>query len=215
MSPEFLALVIIILLFSVIVHEVMHGLVALKFGDDTALRMGRLTLNPLPHIDPVGTILLPGLLIALPVITGVSPGFFIGWAKPVPVNPLKFQDLRLGELWVSLAGIGANLALALIAALFYHLTPSLFGPNPYLLGALQFTVAINLMLAIFNLLPIPPLDGSKALLSQLPYQLAKAYEKFSQYGLLIILLLLYFNLLSLLLFWVLLPLHKLLGVPPL
>src|SRR3990167_1242335 len=164
MIPEFLALSIVILLFSVIVHEVMHGVVAKKFGDHTAERAGRLTLNPLPHIDPVGTILLPGLLI----LTG-SPILF-GWAKPVPVNPLNFSNLRRGEFLVSAAGILANFGLAVAAALIYHFLNALPQTFPALLGALlKFTVTINLVLGIFNLFPIPPLDGSKVLLSQLAY----------------------------------------------
>lgn len=183
MNPEFLALSIVILLFSVIVHEVMHGLVARKFGDNTAERAGRLTLNPLPHIDPVGTILLPGLLI----ISG-SPILF-GWAKPVPVNPLNFSNLRRGELLVSAAGILANFGLAIVAAVIYHILNALPQTFPFLLGALlRFTITINLVLGVFNLLPIPPLDGSKVLLSQLPYNLAKAYQRLEPYGILILLI---------------------------
>ncbi|MBI2020012.1 site-2 protease family protein [Candidatus Daviesbacteria bacterium] len=183
MNPEFLALSIIILLFSVIVHEVMHGFVALKFGDRTAERAGRLTLNPLPHIDPIGTILLPALLI----LSG-SPILF-GWAKPVPVNPLNFTNLRRGELLVSAAGILANFSLAIAAALIYHFLNALPQTFPALLGSLlRFTVLINLVLGIFNLFPIPPLDGSKVLLSQLPYKFAKEYQKLERYGILILLI---------------------------
>src|SRR3990167_9994626 len=120
MQPEFLlALSIVILLFSVILHEVMHGWVALKFGDRTAEQAGRLTLNPIPHIDPIGTILLPGLLL----LTG-SPILF-GWAKPVPVNPLNFSSLRKGELFVSAAGILANFSIAVAAAIIYHILNAL------------------------------------------------------------------------------------------
>ncbi|MBI4038855.1 site-2 protease family protein [Candidatus Daviesbacteria bacterium] len=181
--PEFFALSIIVLLFSVIVHEVMHGLVALKFGDTTAQRMGRLTLNPIPHIDLFGTILLPALLI----FTG-SPILF-GWAKPVPVNPLNFSNLKKGALAVSGAGILANFGLAALAALIYHILNTLPQNFPFLLGSLlQFTVKINLVLGIFNLFPIPPLDGSKVLLSQLPYNLAKEYQKLDRYGILILLI---------------------------
>ena len=183
MNPEYLAFSIVILLFSVIVHEVMHGYVAKKFGDTTAERAGRLTLNPLPHIDPVGTILLPGLLI----LSG-SPILF-GWAKPVPVNPLNFTSLRKGELIVSAAGILANFGLAIAAAVIYHILNGLPQTFPTLLGALlRFTVSINLVLGVFNLFPIPPLDGSKVLLSQLPYKLAKEYEKLDRYGILILLI---------------------------
>ncbi len=185
MNPGFLALSIVILLFSVIVHEVMHGLVAKYFGDDTAERMGRLTLNPIPHIDLFGTILLPGLLI----LSGAP--ILLGWAKPVPVNPLNFKNLRRGELYVSLAGILANFGLAVAAALIYHLLEALPQNFPYLLGALlRFTVTINLVLGIFNFFPIPPLDGSKVLMSQLPYNLARQYQKIEPYGILILLILL-------------------------
>ena len=182
--PEFLALSIVILLFSVIVHEVMHGYVALKFGDHTAQKMGRLTLNPIPHIDLFGTILLPALLI----FTGSS--ILFGWAKPVPVNPLNFKSIRKGELFVSAAGILANFGLAIIAATAYHILDALPQTFPSILGALlQFTVTINLVLGIFNLFPIPPLDGSKVLLSQLPLHLAKSFQRLEPYGILILLIL--------------------------
>lgn len=181
--PEFFAISIIILLFSVILHEVMHGLVALKFGDHTAQKMGRLTLNPIPHIDLFGTILLPALLI----FTG-SPVLF-GWAKPVPVNPLNFRNIRKGEFFVAAAGIGANFGLAIIAALIFHLLDGLPFTFPALIGnLLHYTMTINLVLGIFNLFPIPPLDGSKILLSQLPYNLARSYQRLEPYGILILLI---------------------------
>lgn len=181
MDPAFLALAILILLFSVILHEVMHGWVALKFGDRTAQNMGRLTLNPLPHIDPLGTILFPLLLI----ISGSS--FIIGWAKPVPINPLNFKNIKQGELWVSLAGVLANFTLAIFASLLFHLSRS-FAPDP-IPNILSFTVTINLILGVFNLLPLPPLDGSRILLSQLPISLAIKFQSLERYGLLILLLL--------------------------
>lgn len=184
MNPEFLAFSIVILLFSVIVHEVMHGLVAEKFGDQTAKRAGRLTLNPIPHIDLFGTILLPGLLI----LSG-SPILF-GWAKPVPVNPLNFSNLKRGELLVSAAGILANFALSLAATAVFHLV-NFFPATPLLLlSLLRFTVLINLVLGVFNLLPIPPLDGSKILLSQLPLKYAREFLKLEPFGFIILLILL-------------------------
>lgn len=184
MQPESLALSIIILLFSVIVHEVMHGLAALHFGDRTAQRAGRLTLNPIPHIDPVGTILLPLILM----ISG-SPIMF-GWAKPVPINPLNFSNLRKGELVVSSAGVLSNFAIAIIAAIFYHLFNILPNTPLLILELFHFTALINLVLGTFNLFPIPPLDGSKVLLSQLPYNLARQYQKLELYGFIILMILL-------------------------
>lgn len=184
MQPEYLSLSILILLFSVILHEVMHGVMALRFGDTTAQRAGRLTLNPIPHIDLFGTILLPGLLI----LTG-SPILF-GWAKPVPVNPLNFTNLRKGELLVSGAGILSNFALSLFAAFSYHLLSVIPDMPTLILSLLHFTVVINLVLGVFNLIPVPPLDGSKILLSQLPYNLAKQYQKIEPYGFFILLILL-------------------------
>lgn len=184
MEPTYLAGAIVILLFSVILHEVMHGLAALSFGDHTAEQAGRLTLNPIPHIDPVGTILLPAMLILIH-----SP-FLIGWAKPVPVNPLNFTNIRRGEFFVSLAGVAANFSLAILAAILYHLLPSIMhNMSPVALALLQFTVTMNLILGVFNLFPIPPLDGSKLLLSQLPTHLAIEYQKIERYGLFLILLL--------------------------
>lgn len=211
---EIIALSVIILIFSVIIHEVMHGYAALMFGDRTAERAGRLTLNPIPHIDPIGTILLPGILLLLPVLTGTSPGFLIGWAKPVPVNPLNFRDLKRGEIFVSLAGVGANFALALTFAVLYHICNA-FDIGHTLLQVLEFAVQINLVLGIFNLLPVPPLDGSKVLIALLPYQAAKRFEAISfQYGFMLILLLLYFNIIGIIFDFTIPPLMALLGIRP-
>ncbi|QQG43130.1 MAG: site-2 protease family protein [Candidatus Daviesbacteria bacterium] len=207
MNPEFLAFSLVILLFSVILHEVMHGWVALQFGDSTAQRMGRLTLNPIPHIDPIGTVLLPTLLI----ISG-SP-FLLGWAKPVPVNPLNFSNLRKGELFVSAAGIAANFALAAGAATTYHILNILPQTFPALLAELlKFTVTINLVLGVFNFFPIPPLDGSKILLSQLPYNLARTFGRLEQQGFIILILLLVTGIPQLILGFVVSTLLKLLGL---
>ena len=176
--PEYFAISIVILLFSVILHEVAHGWVALRFGDRTAQRAGRLTLNPIPHIDLFGTILLPAILI----ITG-SPILF-GWAKPVPINPLNFSNLRRGELF----GIMANFSLSIAAAVLFHIFNAIPQTSFAILELLRFAILINLILGIFNLFPIPPLDGSKVLLSQLPYNLAKEYQKLEPYGVFILLL---------------------------
>lgn len=210
---EIIALSVLILIFSVIVHEVMHGYVALMFGDHTAERAGRLTLNPIPHIDPVGTILLPGILLLLPLLTGTSPGFLIGWAKPVPVNPLNFRDLKRGEIFVSLAGVGANFALALVFAILYHVSTALL-LNPLAMQIFEFGVQINLVLGVFNLLPVPPLDGSKVLIALLPYEAARSFERIGfQYGFLIILGLLYFNIIDLIFNLLIPPLMSLFGIP--
>lgn len=189
---EVFALSIIVLLFSVILHEVMHGVVALRFGDTTAQSAGRLTLNPVPHIDLFGTILLPALILIPSLLTGNAPGVFLAWAKPVPVNPLNFTNLRKGELFVSSAGILANFGLAIVFALLFHILNLLPIVFPSQVGdVLYFGVRINLFLGIFNLFPIPPLDGSKILLSQLPYHLAKEYQKLDRYGFLILMFLIF------------------------
>ena len=179
------ALQLVILLFSVILHEVMHGVVALKFGDHTAQRPGRLTLNPIPHIDPIGTILVPALM----TLTG--SGVLFGWAKPVPVNPLNFSNLRRAELFVSAAGVAANFGLAIIAAVLYRLLQEINLQIPLISILLQYTVFINLLLGIFNLIPIPPLDGSKMLMSQLSYKFARSYESLEKYGPFILLILIF------------------------
>jgi len=152
---------IVILIFSVVIHEVAHGLVALRLGDETAKNAGRLTLNPVSHIDPIGSVLLPLVL----VLTG-SP-FLIGWAKPVPYNPLNLhKDYKYGPVKVALAGPGTNLGVALIMGLIIRAFGSFLGPViVLLLGQIVF---INVLLAVFNLMPIPPLDGSKLLTLFLP-----------------------------------------------
>lgn len=191
MEPIFLTASILILLFSVIVHEVMHGYVALRFGDHTAERMGRLTLNPLPHIDPIGTIALPALILLPALLSGTPPGPFLAWAKPVPVNPLNFSNLRKGELLVSAAGILSNFGLSIIAAFLFHALSTIPNMPFVVLDVLRFAVIINLYLGLFNLMPIPPLDGSKVLMSQLPLKLAIEYQKLEQYGFLILIFLIF------------------------
>ena len=205
MQSTELALSIIILLFSVILHEVMHGLVALRFGDHTSERAGRLTLNPLPHIDLFGSILLP---ISMMLFSGGR--FAFGYAKPVPVNPSHFSDIRKGELLVSMAGILANMALAVTAAIVFRTLQFNQFSTSLLSQALINAVAINISLAIFNLIPIPPLDGSKILISQLPYNLARQVQSLEPFGMIILLVLLVTGIINLLGSLVIMPLFNLL-----
>lgn len=157
MDPISIAIFVFILLFSVIFHEVAHGLMAEKLGDPTARYAGRLTLNPIPHIDLFGSILLPALMWV-----ATSGAFVLGAAKPVPVDYQNLRNLKLGMFLVAAVGPFTNLALAFIAALVFRLAPeiSTMGQDLLLL-----TIRLNLVLGIFNLIPIPPLDGSKILAS--------------------------------------------------
>lgn len=147
---------IIVLLFSVVIHEVSHGWLALKLGDDTAEKMGRLTLNPIPHLDLFGSILLPLMLII------TNSGVIFGWAKPVPYNPLKLRRPSRDSALLALAGPAANFSLALFFGLLMRIGVHFAFGLPFL-SFLGIIVQVNLILAIFNLLPIPPLDGSKIL----------------------------------------------------
>jgi Zn-dependent protease len=166
---------IVILVMSVVIHEVSHGFMAEYFGDDTARYAGRLTLNPLPHLDLFGSILLPALL----VFSG-SPVLF-GWAKPVPYNPNNLRDRKWGTIWVAAAGVLANFFLAIIFGLALRFTHGLGLPDDFYF-IVSIIVIVNLALGIFNLVPIPPLDGSKILLSLLPasyFELAITLERYS------------------------------------
>ncbi len=210
-----IVLTIAILIMSAVFHEYAHGWVAYKLGDNTAKSMGRLTLNPIKHLDPVGSIILPILL----VLSGT--GFIIGWAKPVPYNPYNLRDARYGDMKVALGGPGTNLILAIFFGIVARLTPiaidlkyqlinSFFGrENDYLLGLMSgdfiasifvisiIAVFINLLLMIFNLIPIPPLDGSKVLMTFLPHEWQVKMHKIEPYGFFIIIFLLMFGVFSL------------------
>ena len=182
---------IIVLVFSAILHEVAHGLVADRLGDPTARLMGRLTLNPLKHLDPFLSVLLPLILI----VSG-SPIIF-GGAKPVPVDPYNLRDGRKDLAIVSLAGPMTNVLLAVAAALLIHLLQLFSLPlSPIILNSifllLQIIVQYNILLAIFNLLPIPPLDGSKIFSLILPEHEAAAFMSIGQIGIFILFLLLAF-----------------------
>ena len=172
---------VVVLLFSIIIHEIAHGYVALLNGDPTARMLGRITLNPVPHIDPVGSILLPLLLLLS------HSSFLIGWAKPVPVNPLNFRNYRWGEFAVSAAGPVSNLALAAIFSIVLRLGLE----NPGLTLLAIYGVSINIILALFNLIPIPPLDGSHILALVLPRELARLYSYLQPVGFILILILFY------------------------
>ncbi len=191
MQANDLFLYLPVLLFSVVLHEYAHGWQALREGDDTAYMLGRLTLNPIPHIDLFGSILLP-LMLAL-----VNSPFMIGWAKPVPVNPRKYRNYRAGDIRVSLAGIVVNIGLSVIFTLvlvgLIHLAeyvPSLTPTLEVLARMVQYGILVNLVLAFFNLIPIPPLDGSHVLYHLLPPQLGMRYRELSRYGMLILMVLL-------------------------
>lgn len=177
-----IVVIALILLYSIILHELAHGKVAELMGDPTARLAGRLTLNPLPHLDPLGT-LLPLLLM----LTGAPLVF--GWAKPVPINPYNFRDQDKGMLMVSSAGIVTNLFIAWLLGLVLRFLPE---TNTYLAQVLLYGVRINVVLAVFNLIPIPPLDGSRLFAAVLPYRFQEYMYRLEQYGLIILFMLLLF-----------------------
>lgn len=187
-SYDALILFVPVLLLSVVAHEYAHARAALSQGDSTALMLGRLTMNPLPHIDPVGTVLVPLLLFFS------HAGFILGWAKPVPVNPRNFRNYRRGDILVSSAGVAANFGLALLfflAALGLS-AAGVAAEAPGVAGGLrrmsEFGLFLNLLLGVFNLLPIPPLDGSHLLYHLLPPALGAKYRAVARYGIVLLFL---------------------------
>ena len=188
MNFELLLLSLPVLIFSIVVHEVAHGWVALKQGDQTALMLGRLTFNPVPHVDPMGSLLVPALL----ALSGT--GFILGWAKPVPINPRNFRDYKKGDILVSLAGVAANLVLAFVFAFLLvgvlwlrRSLPEQDGWWLPMFQMFQYGVIINLVLLIFNLVPIPPLDGSHVFYYLLPAEIGARYRAMGMYGMFIVL----------------------------
>lgn len=178
---------VVVLLYSVIVHEYAHGWMAGRHGDDTAKVMGRLTFNPLSHIDPVGTILLPALAI-------LTQAPIFGWAKPVPVNPYNLNNPQKDMIWVALAGPLSNILLAVCAAFLmwfirtYSVLPLFVSSGVY--GILKLILVINVILPVFNLFPVPPLDGSKVVMGILPREAAYRYSMIEPYGFIIIIMML-------------------------
>jgi len=181
---------IIVLIMSVVVHEFCHGYAAYLQGDNTARDQNRLTLNPLKHLDPFGSVILPALLLLM------HTDFLIGWARPVPYNPNNLRNKKTGTIWVAIAGILANILLAVIFGLLirfgtvFGLPPYTNDPtliNPFYKIAI-IIVIVNLVLAIFNLVPIPPLDGSKVLFALLPARLRSIENFLERWGIFVLLL---------------------------
>ena len=187
---------LVVLLLSISAHEAGHAWMSYRFGDDTAYLLGRVTLNPVAHTDPIGTLLLP----IINFIVGAAGGrpFLLGWGKPTPVNPLRWRQKDLANVMVSIAGILANLLLALIAFIvikvllnmgYFHTVSDGF-QEPVALF-LDRMLSMNISLAVFNLLPFPPLDGSKVLATFLPNSMQPALEMLEQYGFVILIVLLW------------------------
>jgi len=173
------------ILFAITVHEAAHGYVAKYFGDLTADRMGRISLNPLKHIDPFGTILLPALTVML-------GGILFGWAKPVPVNFANLRNPKKDMLWVAAAGPAANLVMAIFWALMIKLSISMPETIAYPLALMgNAGVTINIVLMVLNLLPLPPLDGGRIAVSLLPHDLAQPFAQIERYGFIILIVLLF------------------------
>jgi len=180
--------IIVALIMSIVIHEMAHGYAANWLGDPTARLQGRLSPNPLVHIDPLGSVIVPALLFFS------SAGFLFGWAKPVPYNPYNLSDQRYGEAKVAAAGPAVNLLLALIFGILIQLADTL-GLNAAFQALAAYIVFINILLALFNLLPIPPLDGSKIISAVLPLGAAMRYQAFmrmvEQYGILVLFIVLF------------------------
>ncbi|MFN4278576.1 MAG: site-2 protease family protein [Ferrovibrio sp.] len=172
-------------LLAITLHEAAHGWVAWKMGDDTAMRLGRVSFNPLRHVDPMGTVVVPGLLLLF------KAPFLFGWAKPVPVDFWKLPSPRRDMAIVAIAGPGVNLAQAYAAMLLFHLLP-LFGglADTWIAANLENAIAINLILCVFNMIPLPPLDGGRVAVGWLPLPLARPLARLEPYGMVILLILL-------------------------
>ena len=222
MNPIEIAISLFVLLFAITVHEAAHGWAAKRMGDPTAFDLGRVSLNPLVHIDPIGTVVLPLMLVLIG-----APAF--GWAKPVPVNPYNLRHPRRDNLVISADGPAANLLTSIGAmvlllvlkftvpgvraflqspALFRAILPQGFYPLQGLALILYFAVIINIYLAVFNMIPVPPLDGSGILLGVLSEKAAARYDKLRPYGFFVVLALLYLNVLDI----IILPLNVLISL---
>ena len=191
MLPE-LAVAVMATVIAITLHEAAHGYAALWLGDPTAKLMGRLSLNPIRHVDPVGTLLVPGILLVTQLLTIGRVDMMFGWAKPVPVDIRNLRNPRSGMMWVAIAGPAMNFVLAFIAALLLHPAGLLEG----LLSAdsmalvyrfLGLSILANLVLGLFNLFPVPPLDGGRIMVGLLPYRAALGYARLEPAGLFIVL----------------------------
>ncbi len=193
----------VVLLLAISAHEAAHAWMSDRFGDDTARLLGRVTLNPVAHTDPVGTLLIPIVNFLVGASGGLGGFFLIGWGKPTPVNPLRWRQKDLANVMVSIAGILANLILAfigfaiikflIVTGLAYAIPDSLQEPVALFLNNM---LTMNISLAVFNLLPFPPLDGSKVLETFLPASMQPLYEILEQYGFLILMGLMYLGVFS-------------------
>ncbi len=183
---------IIVLIFSAVIHEVSHGFIADKLGDPTARLSGRLTLNPLKHLDPFGSVILPILLSLIP------GGIIFGWAKPVPYNPYNLKDPEKGAAKIALAGPLSNLVLALIFSIVFRITAAETGGIFYNLNELSgIIVLINIVLGVFNMVPIPPLDGAKVITAVIPdraYKVKRFLSENNPYGWIILIAFIFFGL---------------------
>jgi Zn-dependent protease len=190
-SPERIALAAIPMILAITLHEAAHGYVARMFGDSTAWMLGRVTLNPLKHIDPIGTVILPALMLL------IGTGFLFGWAKPVPVNFGNLRHPKRDMLWVAAAGPAMNFLMALGWAIIFGVASSGGAvPSPGLQFMAYVGVLINISLMVLNLLPIPPLDGGRIAVSLLPHSLAMPFARLEPYGFFILLALLFTHVLE-------------------
>lgn len=190
-SIQYFAISIIPVLLAITVHEASHGYAAKFFGDKTAFFLGRITLNPLKHIDPIGTILIPGVLLLL------SAPFLFGWAKPVPVNFANLNNPKKDMFWVALAGPGSNFLMAIIWTILFGIFQSLqLSSSVFLIGMAQVGIVINLVLMLLNLLPIPPLDGGRIAVSILPNPWSYRLANIERYGMFILIFMIMSGLLS-------------------
>jgi len=178
-------------LFAITVHEAAHGYAARHFGDDTAWKMGRVTLNPAKHIDPVGTILMPLLLYF-----ATSGAFLFGYAKPVPVRFGNLRNPKRDMIWVALAGPGANLVQALLWGILFYLLQGIGSEEVFFYGMCKAGLSMNIGLFVFNLFPLPPLDGGRIMVGLLPLRQALAFSKLEPYGFFIVIALIYMQVLD-------------------